>query len=109
MKDDTLIEVPAGLAAAVPANDTALETPAVRDRYYDGINALYREAQQRDEIEPLVDELTRALAWVVFAYDSHAVTADLLRRLGGHLDAFEQRRLAERELAQRQEEGAPLH
>ena len=42
--------------------------------------------------------LTRTLAWVAFAYDSPAVTGDILRRMGAHLEEFAERERAQREL-----------
>ncbi|HSD61463.1 MAG TPA: hypothetical protein VLC55_11485, partial [Burkholderiales bacterium] len=46
------------------------------ERYLEGIRALHRGAIERGEIDQFVAALTRALAWVIFAYDSPAVTGD---------------------------------
>ena len=87
---------PAAQREAGSAGDTA--AAAAAERYLDGIRALHRSAIERGEMEDYVAAMTRALAWVIFAYDSPAVTGDILRRIGTQLEEFAERERAQREL-----------
>lgn len=88
----------AGSALGAAAADAA-------ERYLEGIRALQRDAIGRGEMEHYTAALTRALAWVIFAYDSPAVTGDILRRLGTQVEEFAERDRAQRELESLQKAG----
>ncbi|HEX9179607.1 MAG TPA: hypothetical protein VF859_04375 [Burkholderiales bacterium] len=75
------------------------------ERYLEGIRALQRDAIGRGEMEHYTAAMTRALAWVIFAYDSPAVTGDILRRLGTQVEEFSERDRAQRELESLQKAG----
>ncbi|HEX6828852.1 MAG TPA: hypothetical protein VF104_07720 [Burkholderiales bacterium] len=88
---------PAAQREAGPAGDTAVAAAA--ERYLEGIRALHRSAIERGEMPDFVAAVTRTLAWIAFAYDSPAVTGDILRRIGTQLEEFAERERAQRELA----------
>jgi hypothetical protein len=73
------------------------EVTAAVERYLEGIRALQRDAIGRGEMQDYVAAMTRALAWVIFAYDSPAITGDILRRLGLQVEEFAERDRAQRE------------
>ena len=85
---------PAGNAAA-PGGAGAADAAT---RYLNRLRVLHRKAVRNGEMEAFVAALTRTLAWVAFAYDSPAVTGDILRRMGAHLEEFAERERAQREL-----------
>lgn len=61
------------------------------------MRVLHREAIERGGMQDFVAAVTRTLAWTAFAYDSHGITADILRRIGAQLEEFAERERAERE------------
>ena len=75
------------------------------ERYLDGLRALQRDAIGRGEMAEYKSAMTRALAGVIFAYDSPAITGDILRKLGGHVEEFAERDRAQRELESLQKAG----
>lgn len=75
------------------------------ERYLDRLRALQRDAIGRGEMAEYTSAMTRALAWVIFAYDSPAITGDILRRLGTQVEEFAERDRAQRELESLQKAG----
>ncbi len=91
-----------GLEPRAPAGSAAARGDAgatdAATRYLNRMRVLHRRAVKDGEMEDFVAALTRTLAWIAFAHDSPAVTGDILRRLGLHLEEFAQRERAQREL-----------
>lgn len=85
---------PAGSAAASGGAEAADAATC----YLNRLRVLHRRAVKSGEMEDFVAALTRTLAWIAFAYDSPAVTGDILRRIGIHLEEFAQREQAQRGL-----------
>jgi hypothetical protein len=81
-------------------------------RYLQAVDALVDEAMERSEPEVLVEVLTWTLARIASAYGP-AATADVLRRLGGHLGDLAQRQreqeTAKREARQAKRKGLRPH
>jgi hypothetical protein len=78
---------PSGSQSASPSADAAL--PALgENHYHDAMRDLHEEALARNELEAFVDAATGALAWIIFHVDRPDVTADVLVRLGRHLEQY---------------------
>lgn len=58
------------------------------NHYHDAMRRLHEEALDRNELEAFVDAATGALAWIIFHVDRPDVTADVLVRLGRHLEQY---------------------
>ena len=54
------------------------------DRYFQRLAPILQEADDRNEIGPLVDKMTDALAYIAVRYHE-AATGDMLKRFGGHI------------------------
>jgi len=80
----------------------------LRERLVEQVNAMAREADDRDMLAVFVQVLSWKLAAIAHACGPLAA-GDILRQLGWHLMAFEERAKAQREADEAREQGRKPH
>jgi hypothetical protein len=108
MSEIVVAQPAANASQTVPLADCS-PAEQIQLRFATAVSALFDEAVETESPRILADVLTWTLARMVVTYNAPFVAADILRRLGAHIETLSDRRRALEEAAKEREEGRAPH